>query len=229
MPKIFPSVALTINFSIMLTVASFSQSLKKSEYITLNFGEKNLKGSAVTLDFDRKKAFKAWWKYSRKFSRTQTFKDYLLHTIPPVEGESTESLIFYSRVEKVNDSSSKVNAALAKNGMDDVNLRKYQEQVENLLIDFRMNFYAKNLQKKITETEKKATKVSRTLDKQITKGYKLRQDLRKAESESSGEQVLAGLKEELNVNQQNQNSISLQLSDIQKNIDSYKKTMGEIK
>jgi len=211
-----------------LSGIAYSQNLKKTESITLTIGENNLKGSAINVDFDKDATFKAWWKYSRKFSRTQTQKDYVMHTIPAVEGESTESVIFYSRVEKVNDSSSKLNAVLGDNGMNSNDYAKYEGQIKKLLIDFRLNFYTNNLQQKITEIEKKAARVSRSLDRQITQGYKLQQELRKAETEPSNEQLLKDLKNNLKANQQTQDSVNLQLQGIQLIIEGYKRTMANV-
>ncbi|MDA0195517.1 MAG: hypothetical protein O2887_01765 [Bacteroidetes bacterium] len=227
MLKVFLRIGFLTIISFLVSEVALSQK-SKIESITLTIGENSLKGAAVKIDFSKEEIFKAWWKYSKGFSRTQTQKDRIMHTIPAVDGESTESVIFYSRVEKVNKNSSKLSAALDDDGMSNGSVTKYQGQIKKLLIDFRLNYYTNNLQQKITETEKEAARVSRNLDKQITQGYKLQQELRKLETKPTDKQILNDLKNNLKSNQQQQDSVSLQLQGIQKIIEGYKKTMANV-
>ena len=229
---------LTICLIFLICCQSFGQSInlkpKSEEFVAEG---QTLKGYALTFDFTKKEIFKAWWKYSREFSRNQTKKNEIKHTIPPKEGESTIPIIFFSRVDSPDSLSAKIIAALSDNGMTSDNYKKYDKQVKELLIEFKVSYYKNNLQRKIDQTEKIAGKIGRSLVKYNSKSIKLEQKLVDTREEKRAHQkaiiendsTISYLSKEITLTSQNKDSVSLELENIQKKLEELRALIGNIR
>lgn len=149
----------------------------------LTIDGQTLKGHEINFDFTKKEIFKAWWRYTKEFSRNETKKDDIKHTIPPKEGESTVGVIYYSRVESPDSLTAKLIAAVSDNGMSSDDISKYIDQIKELLTEFRVDYYKNNLQKKIDHTEKSAARIGKQLDRFATERIRMEQKLQQTEEE----------------------------------------------
>ncbi len=221
---------------IPLHVANGQKVNSKVSSETLSIDGQELEGYAVLLDFTKKEIFKAWWKYSKEFSRNETKKGDIKHTIPPKDGESTIPIIFYSTVEAPDSLSAKIKAAVGDNGMSSDDMAKYNKQVSQVLADFRTDYYKNNLQRKITDTEKRAGKIGKSLDRHATEGIKLDQKLTQTREEKIAHQqaiiendsLIIELTQKLGVNRVRKDSINNELEKIKVTLDELREMIKEI-
>jgi len=194
--------------------------------------KQTLEGYGIILDFPKKKIFKAWWKFSKEFSRNETRKDQIRHAIPPVDGESTVPVVFYSEITAPDSLTSKLKAAINDNGLSSDNIKKYSAQVRQLLIDFKVEYYRNNLQRKISSTEKQASRISKNLDKYVTNEIKLQQkiDFYEKKKEQTPDDLIEvdNLKLQIVINQNRKDSINHELNKINKRLDGIREMAGEI-
>lgn len=221
---------------IPLHIANAQKVDSKVSETTLSIDGQKLEGYAVLFDFTKKEIFKAWWKYSRVFSRNETKKGNVKHTIPPKNGESTVPIVFYSTVEAPDSLTAKIKAAINDNGMSSDNVNKYNKQVSELLSDFRVEYYKNNLQRKITNTEKRAGKVGKSLDRYTTENIKLDQKLAQTKEEKIDHQqaiiendsLIIELTHKLSVNKVNKDSVNTELEKIKVTLDELREMIKEI-
>jgi len=196
-----------------------------------------LEGHSLIFDFTQKEIFKAWWKYSRVFSRNETKKEDIKHTIPPKEGESTVPIVFYSRVESPDSLSAKIIAALSDNGMTSDNIKKYSQQVKELLVDFKVSHYKNNLQRKISDTEKLAGKIGKSLDRYTSEKIKLEQRLVDTKQEKvahkkaifENDSLIHDLSQRISTNTVKKDSVSQELENIQRKLEELRQMIGRIR
>ncbi len=204
---------------------------------SLSVNGQELEGYSIRMDFTKKEIFKAWWKYSKEFSRNETKKDDVKHTIPPKEGESTVPIVFYSRVGAPDSLTAKITAALSDNGMPSDDVSKYNKQISQLLSDFRVDYYRNNLQQKITNTEKRAGKIGKFLDRYTTAGIKLDQKIKATMEEKTAHQeaiiendsLIIELTQKLNVNRIIKDSVNLELEKIKETLEELRELIKGIR
>ncbi len=227
---------LTVACWIPLYIANAQKVDSNASEETLSIDGHKLAGYAVRLDFTKKEIFKAWWKYSKEFSRNETKKDVIKHTIPPKEGESTVPIIFYSEVVDPDSLTAKIKAAISDNGMSSEDVSKYNKQISGLLSDFRTDYYKNNLQRKITDTERHAEKIGKALDRFATENIKLDQKLTQTKEEKIGHQeaivqndsLIIELTQRLRVNKVQKDSVSLELEKVKITLEELRKMIKEI-
>ncbi|MEQ9422858.1 MAG: hypothetical protein RJQ09_00465 [Cyclobacteriaceae bacterium] len=203
----------------------------------LNIDGNAVVGNSIEFDFQQNAVFKAWWKWSKEFSRTETLKEYTRHTIPAVDGESTAPVIFYSKVHSPDSIKTVLVAALNDNGLPSDEIEKHQKQISQLITDFKLDYYKNNLQKKVSDTEKLASKISKSLDGYMTDNIKLSQQLQDTQEDTEkhrqaiaeNESMINDLKERMEVNEMRSDSVSNELEKIKQTLEDLKKMMGGIR
>ena len=203
----------------------------------LSIDGQELDGYKVDLDFTKKEIFKAWWKYSKEFSRNETKKDDIKHTIPPKEGESTVPIIFFSRVEAPDSLNARIIAAVNDNGMSSDDVKKYTKQIKQLLEEFRVDYYQNNLQRKITQTEKEASKMGRSLDRYTSERIRLDQKLTDTKEEKirhqeaiiENDSLIIELTQKLSTNRVEKDSVNLELEKVKERLDELREMIKGIR
>lgn len=139
----------------------YSLTIRQAE---VNFG--SVKHSAyqsrVTLPYETVK--KEWWRYIKRKAVIRNQGTHHENTILPKRGQAETKVVFYSLIENEGTYPT-LNLALNKEGIPEAQLKEYNQYLQDILQDFKIQLYASHIQEQIDVQEKKARKTSRKIEK----------------------------------------------------------------
>ncbi|MEQ9288525.1 MAG: hypothetical protein RIG77_16515 [Cyclobacteriaceae bacterium] len=139
----------------------YSLTIRQAE---VNFG--SVKHSAyqsrVALPYETVK--KEWWRYIKRKAVIRNQGTHHENTILPKRGQAEAKVVFYSLIEN-EGTYPKVSLALNKEGIPEAQLKEYNQYLQDILQDFKIQLYASHIQEQIDVQEKKARKTSRKIEK----------------------------------------------------------------
>ncbi len=126
---------------------------------SLGLEGKILTGYVSSFDFSREEVRRGWWKYARQFGNPIDMREFYKVKIPSTTTDGNVDLTIYSQT--LADAS----ATKFKIGLEE---KKYKVQVEELLKDFKKDFYIQHylgeLKLKELEAEKYSSQYESALD-----------------------------------------------------------------
>ncbi|MEQ9402552.1 MAG: hypothetical protein RIM99_03110 [Cyclobacteriaceae bacterium] len=181
----------TIYKNTLLFVFLFSSGLifgQKNFNLDLNSASLNIDGNKLigfntTFDFNREEVRKGWWKYARKFGNPIDMRTYYVVTIPAESTDGNVDLTIYSQALDDTD------PVVFSIGISD---KKYKVQIEELLKEFKKDFYIQFYLNELKLKETEATGLSERYERALQDEKNEVLDLLQANKES-----IESLKEEI--------------------------------
>lgn len=150
---------------------------------SLNIDGNKLIGFNTTFDFNREEVRKGWWKYARKFGNPIDMRTYYVVTIPAESTDGNVDLTIYSQALDDTD------PVVFSIGISD---KKYKVQIEELLKEFKKDFYIQFYLNELKLKETEATGLSERYERALQDEKNEVLDLLQANKES-----IESLKEEI--------------------------------
>lgn len=138
----------------------------------VKFGATNFRAyqSQVVLPYETIK--KEWWRYIKKKAVIRNMGTHHENSILPKKGQTEAKIVFYSLIEETGAYPT-LNLALKKEGIQEGQLKLYNQYLQDLLHDFKIQLYASHIQEQIDVQEKKARKASKKIEKLTRANEKL--------------------------------------------------------
>lgn len=143
-----------------LVGSSFAQDYKiEVSEVEFSLDAKSYKGYTTDFNMDYSSIKKEWWRYIKKMAVIENHKTFYIIKFPSDNANSTEAVKIISILEGDEHS------CTLKTSLYDQKLnKKFLSFSKNILIDFKLSLFTKNVQKKIDASEKSAVKISRNID-----------------------------------------------------------------
>lgn len=116
-----------------------------------NFKNKSFNGYSTFFDFSREEVRRGWWEYAKKFGNPINMKTYYQVKVSSAYTDGNVDLMLYSKTEA---SDGGVSFFLGIEESD------FNNQLKNLLVDFKKEFYIKKILERIEAAQKEAAKQS---------------------------------------------------------------------
>ena len=147
---------------------SFSQKKyePKASAAQLSLEGKTLKGYTTNFDFGREDVRRGWWEYAREFGAPLNMKTYYKVTVPSQINDGNVDIVIFTQTTDGNGGS---------DFFLGVENEKYNEQALAMILDFKKEFYIKDLVERIEEKQEKADDLSDEYRDAVLEGKK--QDL----------------------------------------------------
>lgn len=132
---------------------------------TVNFGEIKQEAFVTEFNLSFDKLKKEWWKYVKKKALLDNKGSHYENKILAKNIQSATDIIFLSLVHDRNKDHPTLNISLKKDNLSEQNIKRYNQYLEYLMIDFKVGIYSSVMEKRIEDHEKKSKKVSAKLGK----------------------------------------------------------------
>jgi len=132
---------------------------------TVNFGEIKQEAYVTEFNFSFDKLKKEWWKYVKKKALIDNKGSHYENKILAKNIQSATDIVFLALVEDRNKDNPTLNLSLKKDNLSDQNIKRYNQYLKDLMIDFKVGVYSSVMEKRIEGHEKKSKKVSSKLGK----------------------------------------------------------------
>lgn len=145
-----------ITIGIPLLLFAFSLDAQKTFNLSIDEARLQIKGESISgyktdFDFIRADVRYGWWKYIRKIGNPTDMRDYYEVKIPREIAGGDEDILVYTQSVEAEEFSTFLIGSEQKS---------YEDQVRELLIDFKRNFYIQYYVEQIEKLEKKAQAIS---------------------------------------------------------------------
>lgn len=144
----------TLGYLFLFTLlVSFSQKKfePKATSAQLSLEGKTLKGYTTNFDFGWEDVRRGWWEYARAFGTPLNMKTYYKVTVPSQINDGNVDIEIFTQTTDGNGGS---------DFFLGVENEKYDEQARTMILDFKKEFYIKDLVEQIEKKQEKADDLS---------------------------------------------------------------------
>lgn len=147
---------------LFVTVTSFAQKNydNNTKAISQSLEGKQLSGYVTEFDFDRETVRRGWWSYAREFGTPLDMRTYYKVTVPADNTDGNVDLEIFT--QSVGEGKS-VSFFLG------VENKKYREQAELMLLDFKKMFYIQDLLTSIESKQEEADSLGKRYKQEDSK------------------------------------------------------------